>query len=128
MLMRMRGCTPPPCKLPPLAIPPPPGRPSLGDRLRPPHPGDRRALTREFARGGGGYHESKTEVDWDSLLQATLLPGPVEDEVDTYAALGLAGRVSELQLNKKEDMCVAFRILHDVLYKGKVACICLQLG
>ena len=32
--------------------PPPPGRPSLGDRL-PPHPGDRRALTRRFARGAG---------------------------------------------------------------------------
>ena len=36
------------------------------------------------------YHKSKTEVDVDSLLQATL-PGPVEDEVDTYSALGLAG-------------------------------------
>ena len=32
----------------------------------------------------------------DSLLQATLPPGPVEDEVDTYEALALAGRVSEL--------------------------------
>ena len=42
------------------------------------------------------YHKSKTEVYVDSLLQATLLPGPVEDGVDTYAALGLAGRVSEL--------------------------------
>ena len=76
----------------------------------------------------------------DSLLQATLPPGPVEDEVDTYEALALAGRVSELsnaataehsdfllrgQLNRKEDMCVAFRILHDVLCKGKAACICL---
>ena len=39
----------------PLQSPPPPGRPSLGDRLPPPpHPGDRRALTREFARGGQG--------------------------------------------------------------------------
>ena len=42
------------------------------------------------------YHKSKTEVDVDSLLQATLPPGPVEDEVDTYVALGLAGRVSFL--------------------------------
>ena len=32
----------------------------------------------------------------DSLLQATLPHGPVEDEVDTYEALALAGRVSEL--------------------------------
>ena len=42
------------------------------------------------------YHKSKMEVDVDSLLQASLPPGPVEDEVDTYVALGLAGRVSEL--------------------------------
>ena len=35
----------------PLQSPPPPGRPSLGDCL-PPQPGDRRALTREFAEGG----------------------------------------------------------------------------
>ena len=34
--------------------PPPPGRPSLGNRPPPPHPGDHRALTREFARGGEG--------------------------------------------------------------------------
>ena len=40
--------------------------------------------------------ECKLEVDVDSLLQATLPPGPVEDEVDTYEALALAGRVSEL--------------------------------
>ena len=32
----------------------------------------------------------------DSLLQATLPSGPVEDEVDTYEGLALAGRVSEL--------------------------------
>ena len=32
----------------------------------------------------------------DSFLQATLPPGPVKDEVDTYEALALAGRVSEL--------------------------------
>ena len=75
------------------------------------------------------YHKSKTEVDVDSLSQATLPPGLVEDEVDTYAALGLAGRVSELSIEqKKEDLCGAFRILHDVLYKGKVACICFELG
>ena len=42
------------------------------------------------------YHKWKPEVDVDSLLQATLPPGPVEDEVDTYEALALAGRVSEL--------------------------------
>ena len=76
------------------------------------------------------YHKLKTEVEVDSLLQETLPPGPGEDEVDTYAALGLAGRVSELSIEKKkkEYMCVAFHILHDVLYKGKVACICLELG
>ena len=38
-----------PCK-----PPPPPGRPSFGDRLPPPHPGDRRALTGEIARGVRG--------------------------------------------------------------------------
>ena len=32
----------------------------------------------------------------DSLLQATLPPGPLEDELDTYEALALVGRVSEL--------------------------------
>ena len=42
------------------------------------------------------YHKWKLEVDVDSLVQATLPPGPVEDEVDTYEALALAGRVSEL--------------------------------
>ena len=42
------------------------------------------------------YHKWKPEVDVDSLLQATLPPGLVEDEVDTYEALALAGRVSEL--------------------------------
>ena len=86
------------------------------------------------------YHKWKPEVDVDSLLQATLPRGPVEDEVDTYEALALAGRVSELsnkatpghsdfvislQLNRTEDMCLAFHILHDVLYEGKVARICL---
>ena len=42
------------------------------------------------------YHKWKPEVDVDSGLQSTLPPGPIEDEVDTYEALGLAGRVSEL--------------------------------
>ena len=42
------------------------------------------------------YHKWTPEVDVDSLLQATLPPGPVEDEVDTYKALALAGSVSEL--------------------------------
>ena len=42
------------------------------------------------------YHKWKPEVDVDSLWQATLPPGPVENEVDTYEALALAGRVSEL--------------------------------
>ena len=41
------------------------------------------------------YNKWKTEVDVDSLLQATWCPGPFEDEVDTYEALVLAGRVSE---------------------------------
>ena len=36
------------------------------------------------------YHKWKLEFDVDSLLQAT------EDEDDTYEALALAGRVSEL--------------------------------
>jgi hypothetical protein len=38
----------------PCNLPTPPWRPSFGDRLLPPHPGDRRALTREFARGVQG--------------------------------------------------------------------------
>ena len=42
------------------------------------------------------YHKWKPEVDVDSFVQATLPPGPVEDDVDTYEALTLAGRVSEL--------------------------------
>ena len=44
------------------------------------------------------YHKWKLEVDVDSLMQATLPPGPVEDEVDTYEALVLPGRVSILIL------------------------------
>ena len=42
------------------------------------------------------YRKWKTEVDVDSLLQATLPPGPAEDEVDSYEAFVLAGRVSEV--------------------------------
>ena len=38
----------------------------------------------------------KADPDVDSPLQATLPPGPVEDEVDSYEAFVLAGRVSEL--------------------------------
>ena len=42
------------------------------------------------------YHKWKLEIDVDSLLPATLSPSLVEDEVNTYEALALAGRVSEL--------------------------------
>ena len=42
------------------------------------------------------YRKWKAEVDVDSLLQATLPLGPVEDEVDSYEAFVLASRVSEL--------------------------------
>ena len=56
----------------------------------------------------GCYHKSKTEVDVDSLLQATLPLGPVEDEVDTYAALGLACRVSELSIEQKRGYVCGF--------------------
>ena len=38
----------------------------------------------------------KTQVDVDSLLQATLPPGRVEDEVDSYKVFVLAGMVSGL--------------------------------
>ena len=41
------------------------------------------------------YHKWKPEVDVDSLLQATLPPCLVEDEVDTYEVVALADRVSE---------------------------------
>ena len=41
-------------------------------------------------------HKWKLEFDVDSLVQAIVPPGPVEDEVDTYESLALAGRVSEL--------------------------------
>ena len=42
------------------------------------------------------YRKWKMEVDVDSILQATLPPGPVDDEVVSYEALVLGGRVSEL--------------------------------
>ena len=59
--------------------------------------------------------------------------GRITADEDAYEALALAGKVSELsnaatpehsdfvlscQLNRKEDMCVAFRILH-VLCEGR---------
>ena len=46
------------------------------------------------------YYKSKTEVD---LLQAILPRGSIEDEVDAYAALGLAGRVSEFSNEQKRE-------------------------
>ena len=42
------------------------------------------------------YHKWKVEFDVDSLLQAILPLGPVEDEVVTHEVLALAGRVSEI--------------------------------
>ena len=44
----------------------------------------------------GLYHKWKPGVEVDSALQATLLPGPGEDEVDTYNGLSLAGKVRGL--------------------------------
>ena len=54
------------------------------------------------------YNKWKTEVGVDSLLQATLPRGPIEDEVDTYEALVLVGRVSELSnaATPKQDAVV----------------------
>ena len=49
------------------------------------------------------YHKWKPEVDVNSLLQATLPPGLVEDEVDAYQALVLASRVSILILYLVDD-------------------------
>ena len=54
------------------------------------------------------YHKLKTEVEVDSLLQETLPPGPVEDGVDTYMALGLVGRVSELSIEQKRGYVCGF--------------------
>ena len=42
------------------------------------------------------YHKWKPEVDVDSILQVTLPPGPIVDEVVTCEALVLVGSVSEL--------------------------------
>ena len=50
----------------------------------------------------------KTEVDVNSLLQAILPPGLVEDEVDTYAALGFTGRGSELSIEQKRGYVCGF--------------------
>ena len=44
----------------------------------------------------------------DSLLQETLPAGIVEDGVDTYAALGLAGRVSDLSIEPKRGYLRGF--------------------
>ena len=57
----------------PLQPPPPPGRPSLGDRLPPPHPGDRCALTWEFARGAGGRTRGGRGSNKISLAPPTQL-------------------------------------------------------
>ena len=54
------------------------------------------------------YLKLETEVDVDSLLQETLSPGLVEDGVDTYAALGLASRVSELSNQQKRGYVRGF--------------------
>ena len=54
------------------------------------------------------YHKLKTEVDVDSLLQETLPLGPFQDGVDTYAALGLAGGVSELSIEQKRGYVRGF--------------------
>ena len=48
-------------------------------------------------------HKWKPEFDVDSLLQATLPPGPLEDEVDTCEALVLAGWVSILIVYLVDD-------------------------
>ena len=41
----------------------------------------------------------------DSLCKKLSPPGPAEDEVDTYTALGLASRVSELSIEQKKRIC-----------------------
>ena len=41
-------------------------------------------------------------------VQATQPSGPVQDEVDTCAALGLAGNVSAFSIEKKEKIYVWF--------------------
>ena len=50
-------------------------------------------------------HKWKPDVDVDSLVQAILPPGPVEDEVDTYKALAPASRVSELSKGMPCTQC-----------------------
>ena len=56
------------------------------------------------------YHKWKPEVDVDSLLQATLPPGPVEDEVDTYEALALAGRVMSFQMPPLQSILILYLV------------------
>ena len=69
-------------------------------------------------------HKLKTQVDMDSLQQETLPHGPIEEGVDTYVALGLAGRVSELSIERKRGYVRGFP--HGDLYKGKVAAFVLS--
>ena len=54
------------------------------------------------------YHKWEMEVEVDSLLQANLPSSPVEDGVDTYAVLALAGRVSELSIEQKRGYVCGF--------------------
>ena len=44
----------------------------------------------------------------DSLLQAIFPPGPIEDAVDTYEALALAGLVNELSIEQKRGYVCSF--------------------
>ena len=57
------------------------------------------------------YHKWKSEVQVDSLVQATLPPGLVEDEVDTCEALALAGRVA-VRAQCKDSPSVPLRPAH----------------
>ena len=54
------------------------------------------------------YHKLKTEVDLDSILQETMPSDPVDDEVERYAALGLACRVSEVSIEQKRGYVCGF--------------------
>ena len=57
------------------------------------------------------YRKWKTEVDMDSLLQATLPPGLVEDEVDSCEAFILAGRVRKLSNAATPEQDVVVSVL-----------------
>ena len=46
----------------------------------------------------------------DSLLQATLPPGPVEDEVDTCEALVLAGRVMSFRIRPLPSILILYLV------------------